>query len=126
MCEFSHPLFPARPECEKVFHLRAPDQEANVDIDPKSVVPLELLHRALITLAQTLTPLIAGIVVVGILLAVIQGAFQFEDGALAMGAKVAIILAFAGSSGVLIYETLVHIAHAWIAAIPTLVAQDWH
>ncbi|TMV88036.1 hypothetical protein FGG78_17815 [Thioclava sp. BHET1] len=97
-----------------------------MDIAPKSVVPLELLHRALITLAYTLTPLIAGIVIVGILLAVIQGAFQFEDGALAMGAKVAIVLVFAGSSGVLIYETLAHIAQDWIAAIPALIAQDWH
>ena len=97
-----------------------------MSVAAKSVVPLELLHHALITLAYALTPLIAGIVLVGILLAVIQGAFQIEDGALAMGAKLTIVLLFAGSSGLLIYETLSHLAHAWIADIPALVAQDWH
>jgi len=57
---------------------------------------------------------------------VVQGALQIEDGALAMGAKLTIVLVFASSSGMLIYETLTHLAHAWIAAIPSLVAQDWH
>ena len=94
-------------------------------ISPKSVVPLELLNHAFVTLFFALSPLISGIVVIGILVAMVQGALQIEDGALAMGAKVAIVLAFAGTSGELIYLTIEHLAHAWIAAIPSLLAQKW-
>lgn len=93
--------------------------------DSPHVVPLLLLHHALIALAYALTPLIGGIVLIGILLAVVQGAFQIEDAALAMGAKLAIVLIFSGSAGVLIYLTIAHMAHDWFQSIPTMITRDW-
>lgn len=95
-------------------------------VDPKTVFALVMLHRALITLASSLTPLIAGIVLVGILIAVFQGAFQVEDGALAMGAKVAVVLLLGGAAGEMVFLSIAHLAHDWIASIPTLIRQDWN
>lgn len=86
---------------------------------------LRLLHDALLSLAYSLTPIIGGMVLVGILLAVVQGAFQIEDGALAMGSKLAIVLLFAGSSGALVLSTLTILAHHWISTIPSLIARHW-
>lgn len=97
-----------------------------MSIDPKSVVALVLLNHALLTLAYALTPLIAGVVLVGIVIAVLQGAFQLEDGALAMGVKVAVVLLVGGSAGEMVFLTVAHLAHGWIASIPTLIRQDWN
>jgi len=103
-----------------------PRAPPGMSIDPKSVVALALLHHAFLVLAYALTPLIASITLLGILIAVLQGAFQIEDGALAMGAKVAIVLFFSAAAGEMIFMTLAHLAHDWIASIPTLIAEDWN
>lgn len=102
------------------------ESPAGMSVDPKSVTALVLLNHALITLAYALTPLIAAITLLGILIAVFQGAFQIEDGALAMGAKVAIVLFFAASASEMIFTIIAHLARDWIASIPTLIAQDWN
>lgn len=98
-------------------------REKHVDIG--GMMALRLLHGALISLAYSLTPLVGGIVLVGIILAVVQGAFQIEDGALAMGGKLAIVLVMAGSAVVTIYLTLEQMAHHWIHDIPVLIARHW-
>lgn len=97
-----------------------------MNIDPKSVVALVLLNHGLLTLASALTPLIAGVVLVGIVIAVLQGALQIEDGALAMGVKVAVVLLVGSGAGEMVFLMIAHLAHAWIASIPTLIRQDWN
>lgn len=86
---------------------------------------LQLLHVALIVLARAITPLIGGIILIGILIALIQGAFQVEDGALAMGAKIVVVFAMASSGGVAIYLAIEHLAASWISHIPQLLALSW-
>jgi len=97
-----------------------------MNISPKNVVALNLLNHALITLAYALTPLIGGIVLIGILLSVIQGAFQIEDGALAMGGKLVVVMLFACTAGETIYLTIAHMAHQWIQSIPAMLMQNWN
>ncbi len=84
-----------------------------------------MLHHALLSLAWSLTPLISGITLVGLLLAVIQGAFQFEDAALAMTAKLAVILLLAGTSGEMIFLTIEHLSRDWLYHIPAWINRDW-
>jgi type III secretory pathway component EscS len=89
------------------------------------VVALKIINHDLLALAYVMAPLIAGIVLVGILLAVIQGAFQFEDGALAMGAKLVVVLLMVGSSGTAIYLAIAHIAYVSISSSPILISHHW-
>jgi flagellar biosynthesis protein FliQ len=95
-------------------------------IDPHRVLALVVLNHDLLRLAAVMAPLIAGIVIVGIVLAVIQGAFQFEDGALAMGAKLVVVLLMIGSSGMMIYLTIRGIAYHAIADAPSLITRHWN
>lgn len=94
-------------------------------MSPHHLRSLALLHHALLALARSLTPLIFGITLVGLLLAVLQGAFQFEDAALAMAAKLAVILLLAGTSGEMIFLIIEHLAKDWLLHIPAWINRDW-
>ncbi|MEE3501324.1 flagellar biosynthetic protein FliQ [Acidiphilium acidophilum] len=86
---------------------------------------LELLHQGFMTVALAVTPLITGIIAIGLLIALIQGAFQIEDGALAMAAKLGVVFLLASSGGVAIYLTMQHLAGDWIAHIPEMIDRPW-
>jgi flagellar biosynthesis protein FliQ len=86
---------------------------------------LTLLQSAIETLALAVTPLIAGILLVGLFLALIQGAFQVEDATLALAAKLVITLMLASTSGATIFLALAHLAHQWWSDIPAMVNRDW-
>ncbi len=86
---------------------------------------LDLLHHGLAIVGLAVTPLIFGIILVGLALAVLQGAFQIEDSTLAMGAKLAIVLLMAGSGLVDIYVSLSGLAADWLRHIPDIINRPW-
>ena len=86
---------------------------------------LDLLHHGLAIVGLAVTPLIFGIILVGLALAVLQGAFQIEDSTLAMGAKLAIVLLMAGSGLLDIYVSLSGLAADWLRHIPDIINRPW-
>jgi flagellar biosynthesis protein FliQ len=86
---------------------------------------IALLHQAIEALALAVTPLIVGILLIGLILALLQGAFQVEDATLALAAKLAITLMLASTSGVTIFLMLSHLAHQWMSNIPAVIARNW-
>lgn len=86
---------------------------------------LHIVHHAFLVLAYAITPLIAGILFVGLAIALLQGAFQIEDGALLLGAKLIVALVLLSSSGSAIYFAVRHLAHEWIAHAPSLINHSW-
>jgi flagellar biosynthesis protein FliQ len=86
---------------------------------------IALLHQAIESLALSVTPLIVGILLIGLILALLQGAFQVEDATLALAAKLAITLMLASTSGVMIFLMLSHLAHQWMVNIPAIIARNW-
>jgi flagellar biosynthesis protein FliQ len=98
---------------------------------PSSVISMglpfsiALLHQAIEALALAVTPVIVGILLIGLILALLQGAFQVEDATLALAAKLAITLMLASTSGVAIFLMLSHLAHQWMSNIPAIIARNW-
>lgn len=86
---------------------------------------ITLLQRAIETLAVAVTPLIAGILLIGLLLALIQGAFQVEDAALALAVKLTIVLTLASSSGMMIFFVMRHLAHDWLSGMRSMIDRKW-
>jgi flagellar biosynthesis protein FliQ len=86
---------------------------------------LQLLNHAILDLAAAVSPVIFGILIVGVLIAILQGALQIEEGALAMLAKFAVILALSAGAFELVFSTLQHLAQDWITNAPHLIDRDW-
>lgn len=86
---------------------------------------LDLFSHAINTLASAITPLIAGILLVGVVVAVIQGAFQVEDNTLALGAKLAVVLLMASGGVLIIFLRMAHLTHDWISHIPMMISRSW-
>ena len=86
---------------------------------------LDLLHHAFAIISLAVTPTIFGIILVGLALSVLQGAFQIEDSTLAMAAKLAIVLLMAGSGLIDIYVSLSGLATDWLHHLPDLINRPW-
>lgn len=82
---------------------------------------LRLLSHAMFVLASAVSPLIFGILIVGLLLAVVQGAFQVEEGALALAAKLLVVLLLGAGAVEAAFHSIEHLAQAWLIAAPSLV-----
>lgn len=72
-------------------------------------------------LASAVSPLIFGILIVGLLLAVIQGALQVEEGALALAAKLVVVLLLGAGAVEAAFHSIAYLARAWLMAAPDLV-----
>ena len=79
----------------------------------------------MLALAAGVTPLILGILLVGLVLAILQGALQIEDGALAMTAKLLVVLLLAAGGVGAMFYIMVGLAHDWIARAPHLINRHW-
>lgn len=86
---------------------------------------LHLVHHAFLVLAYATTPLIGGILVAGLAIAMFQGAFQIEDGSMQLGAKLVVAFLLLASSGSVIYFAILHLAHSWIAHAPAMINRSW-
>jgi flagellar biosynthesis protein FliQ len=86
---------------------------------------LQLLDHAMFALAAAVSPVIFGILLVGLLIAIVQGALQVEEGALAMVAKLVVAFALAGGALELVFSSLQHLAHDWITNAPHMIDRDW-
>ena len=94
-------------------------------VNHRQLYCLDLLHHGLAIVGLAVTPIIFGIILVGLALAVLQGAFQIEDSTLAMGAKLAIVLLMAGSGLIDIYVSLSGLATDWLHHLPDLINRPW-
>jgi flagellar biosynthesis protein FliQ len=86
---------------------------------------LQLLDHAMFALASAVSPVIFGILLVGLLLAVVQGALQVEEGALAMAAKLVVVIALATGAIEMAFHSLEHLARTWMMDAPRLIDHDW-
>jgi flagellar biosynthesis protein FliQ len=86
---------------------------------------LRLLNHAMLTLAAAVSPVIFGILLVGLLIALVQGALQVEEGALAMVAKLVVVIALATGAVELTFHSLEHLARSWITDAPRLIDRNW-
>ena len=86
---------------------------------------LQLLNHAMLTLATAVSPVIFGILLVGLLIAVVQGAFQVEEGALAMVAKLIVVLVLSAGAVELVFMSMEHLAQDWIMNAPRMIDRDW-
>jgi flagellar biosynthesis protein FliQ len=86
---------------------------------------MQLLARAIMVMADAVTPFIFGLLLVGLLVALVQGALQVEDGTLMMAARLAAALLTAVGAMTVIFRALAGLAHDWIANIPGMIDRVW-
>lgn len=89
------------------------------------VYSLQLLARAIMVMADAVTPFIFGLLLVGLLVALVQGALQVEDGTMMMAARLAAALLTAVGAMTLVFRALAGLAHDWIANIPAMIDRVW-
>jgi len=76
-------------------------------------------------LAEAVSPVIFGVLLVGVLIAIAQGALQVEEGALAMVAKLVVVFALSAGALEVVFSSLQHLAQDWITNAPQLINRDW-
>jgi flagellar biosynthesis protein FliQ len=86
---------------------------------------LQLLSHAMFALAEAVSPVIFGVLLVGVLIAIAQGALQVEEGALAMVAKLVVVFALSAGALEVVFSSLQHLAQDWITNAPQLINRDW-
>ncbi len=86
---------------------------------------LQLLSRAIMVMAEAVTPFIFGLLLVGLLTALVQGALQVEDGTLMMATRLAAALLTAVGAMTVIFRALAALAHGWIVNIPGMIDRVW-
>ena len=86
---------------------------------------VQLLARAIMVMADAVTPFIFGLLLVGLLVALVQGALQVEDGTMMMAARLAAALLTAVGAMTVVFRALTGLAHDWIANIPAMIDRVW-
>lgn len=86
---------------------------------------IELLSRAIMVMAGAVTPYISGLLLVGLLTALAQGALQVEDGTLMMATRLAAAFLTAAGAMTVIFRAIAALAHDWIAHAPAMIDRPW-
>ncbi|HTU54258.1 MAG TPA: flagellar biosynthetic protein FliQ [Acetobacteraceae bacterium] len=86
---------------------------------------VQLLARAIMVMADAVTPFIFGLLLVGLLVALVQGALQVEDGTMMMAARLAAALLTAVGAMAVVFRALAGLAREWIANIPGMIDRVW-
>lgn len=93
-----------------------------VSLHPYNLI---LLRLAMESSATWVTPMIAGVLIVGVVIAILQGGLQLEDNTLAMTAKLIVFVLLAAGSGVAAIHGAAHLARDWISHIPQMIDHRW-
>ncbi len=86
---------------------------------------VQLFGEAIRVMADAVSPSIFGLLGIGLLVAVVQGALQVEDGTLVMAARLAAALFAATGAMTAIFRALAGLAHDWISHIPEMINRVW-
>jgi len=86
---------------------------------------VQLFGEAIRVMADAVSPSIFGLLGVGLLVAIVQGALQVEDGTLVMAARLATALFAAAGAMTAIFRALAGLAHGWISHIPQMINRVW-
>jgi flagellar biosynthesis protein FliQ len=86
---------------------------------------MQLFAEAITVMADAVAPLVLGLLLIGLLVAIVQGALQVEDGTLMMTARLVTALLAAISAMTIVFRALAGLAHDWIFNIPEMVNRVW-
>lgn len=70
-------------------------------------------------------PLIIGMLIAALLIALLQGAFQVEDNTLAVTVKLLVVILLAAGGGEAALHGAAALLHDWIAHIPQMIDRSW-
>lgn len=90
----------------------------------RTLYSLNLLQLAIDRLQGAVDPIVLGLLFVGVIVSLVQGAFQVDDMALGFVAKV-LAIGFATSAVIVCFHQLAGLAHDWISQIPSMINQTW-
>lgn len=86
---------------------------------------MQLLASAIMVMARAVTPYIFGLLLIGLLTALVQGAFQVEDGTLMMATRLAAAVATAIGGMTVVFRAIAALAHQWISHAPGMIDRLW-
>ncbi len=86
---------------------------------------LQLLHMALATELEAVTPIVVVLLVIGLVTAIFQSALQIEDATFSLLPKVFAMIVIGLSGGFGALQVFEHLAVLFISHAPTLVHQTW-
>lgn len=69
-------------------------------------------------------PIVLGLLLVGVITSLVQGAFQVDDMALGFVAKI-FAIGFGATAIFVCFHQLAGLAHDWISQIPSMIDQSW-
>lgn len=86
---------------------------------------LGLFAEALATMLSAITPIILLLLVVAILIATVQATLQLEDMALSLLPRTVLVILLVLMGGFGAFDTMRHLAAAWLGAAGPLVHRTW-
>lgn len=90
----------------------------------RTLYSLNILQLAIDRLQASVDPIVLGLLLVGVITSLVQGAFQVDDMALGFVAKI-LAIGFAASAMIVCFDQIAGLAHDWISHIPSMIDQTW-